>query len=256
MNRVWVSSWDVSLADPGLADRQRERYDRWRDRLRPHVTAAVALGELPAALDADDVAASAAAFAHGLVVHALFDPARFPPDRQVAMLDAFLASLNRPPGRTEEARCWSHDDQHARLGADFPAPIDDRYFEDYKEGSVYEYGHVSVTEAEIVEFAHRFDPQPIHTDPDFAATGPFQGIIASGWHTGSLMMRLFADHFLSRVASLASPAWTSCAGRPSGPATHCTCASPSWRPARPAPSPTAASSAPAPSCSTRTTRSS
>ncbi|NVI92814.1 TetR/AcrR family transcriptional regulator [Actinomadura sp. BRA 177] len=94
MNRVWVSSWDVSLADPGLADRQRERYDRWRDRLRPHVTAAVALGELPAALDADDVAASAAAFAHGLVVHALFDPARFPPDRQVAMLDAFLASLN------------------------------------------------------------------------------------------------------------------------------------------------------------------
>ncbi|NVI92815.1 MaoC family dehydratase [Actinomadura sp. BRA 177] len=91
------------------------------------------------------------------------------------------------------------------LGADFPAPIDDRYFEDYKEGSVYEYGHVSVTEAEIVEFAHRFDPQPIHTDPDFAATGPFQGIIASGWHTGSLMMRLFADHFLSRVASLASP---------------------------------------------------
>lgn len=91
------------------------------------------------------------------------------------------------------------------LGADFPTPIDDRYFEDYKEGSVYEYGHVAPDEAEIIEFARRFDPQPIHIDPEFAATGPFAGIIASGWHTGSIMMRLFADHFLSRVASLASP---------------------------------------------------
>ncbi|MEU8340616.1 Acyl dehydratase [Actinomadura meyerae] len=91
------------------------------------------------------------------------------------------------------------------LGADFPTPIDDRYFEDYKEGSVYEYGHVTLDEDEIIEFARRFDRQPIHIDPEFAATGPFGGIIASGWHTGSIMMRLFADHFLSSVASLASP---------------------------------------------------
>lgn len=91
------------------------------------------------------------------------------------------------------------------LGDDFPTPASDRYFEDYEDGAVYEYGHVAVTEAEIIEFARRFDPQPIHVDPAFAATGPFQGIIASGWHTGSIMMRLFADHFLSRVASLASP---------------------------------------------------
>ncbi|MEV0664504.1 MaoC family dehydratase [Actinomadura luteofluorescens] len=91
------------------------------------------------------------------------------------------------------------------LGDDFAAPIDDRYFEDYTAGTTYEYGHVTVDEAEIIEFARRFDPQPIHVDPDFAASGPFAGIIASGWHTGSIMMRLFADHFLSRVASLASP---------------------------------------------------
>ncbi|TYB48463.1 MaoC family dehydratase [Actinomadura chibensis] len=91
------------------------------------------------------------------------------------------------------------------LGGDFPSPITDRYFEDYETGATYEYGHVTLTEAEIVEFARRFDPQPIHIDPGFAATGPFGGIIASGWHTGSIMMRLFADHFLSRVASLASP---------------------------------------------------
>ncbi|MFA1543259.1 TetR/AcrR family transcriptional regulator [Actinomadura monticuli] len=93
MNRVWVGSWDVALADPDLAARQRDRYGSWRGRLRPHVAAAVARGELPASSDVDDVVASAAAFAHGLVVHALFDPARFPADRQTAMLDDFLASL-------------------------------------------------------------------------------------------------------------------------------------------------------------------
>jgi acyl dehydratase len=88
---------------------------------------------------------------------------------------------------------------------DFTVSIEDRYFEDYSEGAVYEYGHVTVTEAEILNFARAFDPQPIHVDPEFAAEGPFHGLIASGWHTGALMMRLFADHYLSRVASLASP---------------------------------------------------
>jgi acyl dehydratase len=88
---------------------------------------------------------------------------------------------------------------------DFSAPIHDRYFEDYTPGAVYEYGHVTVTEAEILDFARTFDPQPIHIDPAFAARGPFDGLIASGWHTGAIMMRLFADHYLSRVASLASP---------------------------------------------------
>jgi acyl dehydratase len=89
--------------------------------------------------------------------------------------------------------------------ADFSAPMDDRWFEDYSAGSVYEYGHLTVTEAEILEFAGRFDPQPIHVDPDFAAAGPFGGIIGSGWHSAGLAMRLIADHYLSRVASLASP---------------------------------------------------
>ena len=88
---------------------------------------------------------------------------------------------------------------------DFAVPIDDRYFEDYKHGAVYEYGYVTVTEADILDFARAFDPQPIHTDPEFAARGPFGGLIASGWHTAGIFMRLFADHYLSRVASLASP---------------------------------------------------
>jgi acyl dehydratase len=88
---------------------------------------------------------------------------------------------------------------------DFRVPREDRYFEDYRPAEVYEYGYLTVTEAEILEFARRFDPQPIHMDPEFAAAGPFGGLIASGWHTASIMMRLFADHYLSRVASLASP---------------------------------------------------
>jgi acyl dehydratase len=89
--------------------------------------------------------------------------------------------------------------------ADFAAPIDDRYFEDYTPGAVYEYGHLTVTEEEIVAFARQFDPQPIHIDRAYADAGPFGGLIASGWHSAGLLMRLFAGHFLSRVASLASP---------------------------------------------------
>ena len=89
--------------------------------------------------------------------------------------------------------------------AQFPTPIDDRWFDDYVTGAVYEFGEVTVTEEEILEFARRFDPQPIHTDLAYAAGGPFQGLIASGWHTSGIFMRLFADHYLSKVASLASP---------------------------------------------------
>jgi acyl dehydratase len=88
---------------------------------------------------------------------------------------------------------------------DFTVPIGERYFEDYVPGSVFEYGEVSITEAEIIDFARQFDPQYIHTDPEAAASGPFAGLIASGWQTASLTMRLFVDHYLSSVASLASP---------------------------------------------------
>ncbi len=88
---------------------------------------------------------------------------------------------------------------------DFAVPVEDRYFEDYAPGAVLEYGHIPVTEADIVEFARRFDPQDMHVDPEAAARGLFGGLIASGWHTAAMMMRLFADNFLSKVASLASP---------------------------------------------------
>jgi acyl dehydratase len=85
------------------------------------------------------------------------------------------------------------------------APLDDRWFEDYKPGAVYEYGYATLTTDELLDFARKFDPQPMHIDPDYAASGPFGGLIASGWHTAGLMMRLLADNYLSKVASLASP---------------------------------------------------
>ena len=87
----------------------------------------------------------------------------------------------------------------------FPADRTQRYFEDYTPGLVLEFGAARVDEAEVVEFARRFDPQPFHVDPAQAAEGPFGGLIASGWHTGSLMMRLLVEHYLSPIASLGSP---------------------------------------------------
>jgi len=105
--------------------------------------------------------------------------------------------MAEPSGHAMATRTLSEDD--------FAVGVADRYFEDYVAGAVYEYGHASVTEAEILAFAERFDPQPIHVDAQFAAGGPFGGLIASGWQTASIAMRLLVDHYLSRVASLASP---------------------------------------------------
>jgi acyl dehydratase len=87
----------------------------------------------------------------------------------------------------------------------FTTPAEDRYFEDYVSGSVHEFGSIAVDEREVIEFARRYDPQPFHTDPEAAKRSPFGGIIASGWHTAGLMMRLIVEHYLSHVASLASP---------------------------------------------------
>ena len=93
----------------------------------------------------------------------------------------------------------------------FSRPIDDRYFEDYVEGDVHTFGSIAVEADEIIAFAKRFDPQRFHTDPEAAKQTPFGGLIASGWHTAGLMMRLYVEHYLTHVASLASPASTSCA---------------------------------------------
>jgi acyl dehydratase len=92
-----------------------------------------------------------------------------------------------------------------RSGPAFRTPVEERWFEDYVPGTSAEFGGVTVTEADILTFARQYDPQPFHTDPDAAARTPFGGLIASGWHTIALVMRVLVDHYLSRVASLGSP---------------------------------------------------
>jgi acyl dehydratase len=83
--------------------------------------------------------------------------------------------------------------------------VSERWFEDYEVGTTAEHGSIRVDEDELVDFARRFDPQPIHVDRAAAAAGPYGGLIASGWHTCALMMRLFAQEYLSAVSSLGSP---------------------------------------------------
>lgn len=84
-------------------------------------------------------------------------------------------------------------------------PADSRYFEDYSVGAAYAFGPVAVDRDELIAFARAYDPQAMHVDEAAAQAGPYGGLIASGWHTVSLLMRLYVDNFLSSVASLVSP---------------------------------------------------
>ena len=79
------------------------------------------------------------------------------------------------------------------------------HFEDYPVGAVFAGGPIVVTEQEILDFARRHDPQPMHVDKEAAERGPYGGLIASGWHTGAMMMQLLAKHFVPSPGNLASP---------------------------------------------------
>ncbi len=74
-------------------------------------------------------------------------------------------------------------------------------FEDFPSGETVEYGGVEVSADDIVAFAREFDPQPFHLDEE-AARGATGGLIASGWHTSALLMRMNCDAFLMRTAVL------------------------------------------------------
>jgi acyl dehydratase len=80
-----------------------------------------------------------------------------------------------------------------------------RYWEDFAIGDSTDFGPVTVSEEEIVEFATRFDPQPFHVDAEAAEQTPFGGLIASGWHTTALFMGMFVRAVLLDSASLGSP---------------------------------------------------
>jgi acyl dehydratase len=87
----------------------------------------------------------------------------------------------------------------------FTVSVEKRCFEDYVPGSVHEFGSIAVEQDEVITFARRYDPQVFHTDPELAKSTIYGGLISSGWHTAGLMMRLFAENYLSKVASLGSP---------------------------------------------------
>ncbi len=68
-----------------------------------------------------------------------------------------------------------------------------RYFEDWTVGDTVETRGMTITESQIVDYAMRYDPQPMHVDRQFADAGPFGELIASGFHTLSVCFRLFYD---------------------------------------------------------------
>lgn len=78
-------------------------------------------------------------------------------------------------------------------------------FEDLRSGLRVDCGHRTVTQADILDFASRYDPQWFHTDPARAAAGRWGGLIASGWHTSAVTMRMFVDTVLAESTSFASP---------------------------------------------------
>jgi acyl dehydratase len=87
----------------------------------------------------------------------------------------------------------------------FTTSPDNRYLEDYVTGAVHEFGPIAVEEQEVIDFGKRFVPLSYHTDLELAKKSIYGGLIASGWHTAALMMRLYTDHYLSKVANLGSP---------------------------------------------------
>ena len=90
-------------------------------------------------------------------------------------------------------------------------PVRDRCFEDFSVGESFVLGSVEMVEEEMLAFATQFDPQRCHVDAEAAAQTMYGGLIASGWHTGSLMMRLTAEGFLGEhclgAAGLSELSW-------------------------------------------------
>jgi acyl dehydratase len=79
------------------------------------------------------------------------------------------------------------------------------HWEDFVVGSVAAYGPRTITREEILAFAAEFDPQPMHTDEEAARATMLGGLVASGWHTCAVSMRMMADGFVLRSAAMGSP---------------------------------------------------
>lgn len=79
------------------------------------------------------------------------------------------------------------------------------YWEDFKVGDIAALGERTVDKEEVIAFATAYDPQPFHVDEAAAAQSMYGGLIASGWHTAAMVMRMMVDSYLGRSASLGSP---------------------------------------------------
>jgi acyl dehydratase len=79
------------------------------------------------------------------------------------------------------------------------------YYEDMPVGGTIEIGRHTVTEEEILDFAGKYDPQPFHVDREAAKESIYGGLIASGWHTCAMAMRVMVDGYLAKSASMGSP---------------------------------------------------
>ena len=75
------------------------------------------------------------------------------------------------------------------------------YFEDVEVGQTERFGRYEVTAEEIIEYARQFDPQPFHLDEETARRSMFGGLIASGWHTGAMFIRMVCDHAMAGAAT-------------------------------------------------------
>jgi len=79
------------------------------------------------------------------------------------------------------------------------------YLDDLKPGTTIDLGTASLSRDEIVRFAEAYDPQPFHLDEAAAKGSIYGGLIASGWQTVCIFMRLFADGLLNRADAMGSP---------------------------------------------------
>ena len=82
----------------------------------------------------------------------------------------------------------------------------DYFWEDFTKDKDILLGEYHVSEKEILDFGRKFDPQYFHTDPLLAKSSIFGGLIACGWHTCAIMMRLMCDKFLIKTSTLGAPA--------------------------------------------------
>ena len=80
-----------------------------------------------------------------------------------------------------------------------------RYWEDFKVGEVEQIGGKRVDREEVIAFAEQYDPQPFHIDEASAKKSMYGGLIASGWHTCAMVMRMMCDAYLVQSASVGSP---------------------------------------------------